>query len=185
MLTPMMGNRLPDNRLWAADTGCFNTPEKHDDDSYLTWLSDREYAADRCLFATAPDVVGDAVGTMVVAQPMLSRIRRVGFKAALIAQDGMESLEMPWDTFDCLFIGGTTRWKLSENAYGLIAEARQRGKWVHTGRVNSYQRLVRMRQAGAHSADGTYLAFGPDTNLPKMNKWMERLAAQPDLMGMA
>jgi hypothetical protein len=181
MLTPMMGNRLPEGRRWAADTGCFNAPHKHDDDRYVEWLAARYHAADRCLFATAPDVLGDAMATIAVAKPMLGRIRDVGFKAALIAQDGMERLEIPWNTFDCLFIGGTTGWKLSEHAYDLMRAARRRNKWVHVGRVNSYRRLVRMRQAGAHSVDGTYLAFGPDTNTPKLQGWLDQLQRQPDL----
>jgi hypothetical protein len=185
MLTPMKSNKPLVNRLWAADTGCFLQPEKHDDDRYLAWLEVRLDAVDRCLFATAPDVVGDAQATLERSLPMLPRIRAIGYPAALVAQDGLEALPVPWDAFDSLFIGGTTAWKMSQQAERLMREARRRGKWVHAGRANSYRRLVAMRQMGAHSADGTFLAFGPDVNLPRVEGWLRRLAMQPDLFGVS
>jgi len=165
--------------MWGADTGCFAKPEKHDDDRYLRWLSGYANAHDQCLFATAPDVVGDAEATLQRAMPMLDRIRAVGVPAAFVAQDGAEVTGLPWDSFDCLFIGGTTEWKLSEASYGLVAEGKRRGKWVHVGRVNSLRRLKAFQVAGADSADGTFLAFGPDTNLPKLTYWVRTLAMQP------
>jgi hypothetical protein len=185
LFTPMKNNKPREGRWWAADTGCFKTPEKHSDDGYIAWLDGLRDDADRCLFATAPDVLGNAEATLALSAPMLERIRETGYKAALIAQDGMERCEIPWNAFDCLFMGGTTGWKLSEPAFGLMAEARQRGKWVHVGRVNSYRRLVRMRQVGAHSVDGTHLAFRPDVNARRLDEWFVKLAVQPDLMGVA
>ncbi len=171
--------------MWAADTGMFAAPEKFDPDRYLAWLDARRHAADRCLFATAPDVVGDAVATLEIAAPFLPRIRALGFKAALVAQDGLEALPVPWDAFDVLFVGGTTAWKLSEAAYALVAEANRRGKWTHQGRCNSWRRLRAAQAAGYDSADGTYLAFGPDTNTPKLQRWLDRIAAQAPLEGFA
>jgi hypothetical protein len=181
MLTPMMGNRLPDDRVWGADTGMFAAPHKHDRAKYLGWLDDRGEHAHRCLFATAEDVVGDAEATLDLAVPMLEVIRSIGFKAALVAQDGLEELAVPWDEFDCLFVGGTTGWKLSEAAYELVREAKARGKWCHMGRVNSFRRLSAARTAGYDSADGTYVAFGPDINGPKLSRWLTALERQPSL----
>ncbi|MGW0628476.1 hypothetical protein [Streptomyces sp. NPDC002758] len=41
---------------------------------------------------------------------------------------------------------------------------------------------LRIAQAfGCTSADGTYLAFGPDTNLPRLLAWMNELHATPTL----
>lgn len=172
ILTPMMGNALPDGRAWAADTGCFGAPHKHNDDHYLYWLTDRLCALSRCLFATAPDVVGDAAATLERSMPMLARIRELGYPAALVAQDGLEALPVPWEAFDCLFIGGTTAWKLSDHAIRLIAEAKRRGKWVHVGRVNSKRRYQWCHSHGADSADGTFVAFGPDQNIPRLERWL-------------
>lgn len=184
MLTPMMGNRLPDDRVWAADTGCFAQPAKHDDDTYLAWLSDRADAADRCLFATAPDVRPEfsptpAADTLERSAPMFKRIRSCGYKAALVAQDGLESEAIPWDDFDALFIGGSTEWKLGDACTLLVREANRRGKWTHSGRVNSLRRLRHVRWQGCRSADGTYLAFGPSINTPKLERWLSTLAVEP------
>jgi hypothetical protein len=74
-----------------------------------------------------------------------------------------------------LFLGGDTVWKLGEHARALTTEARQRGKWVHMGRVNSYKRLKYAHDIGCQSADGTYVAFGPDINLPKCLEWVRRV----------
>lgn len=182
MLTPMMGNR-PNMAAtyWAADTGCFNQPEKFHLTEYLDWLEDRQAYTARCLFATAPDVVGDALATLASSHEVLPMIRDRGYRAALVAQDGLENLSVPWDLFDCLFIGGSTEWKLSESAYELAAQADERGKWVHQGRVNSWRRLKAAAVSGIDSADGTYLAFGPDINLKRLNGWLDSLNRQPVL----
>lgn len=173
--TPKQGNVIPDTP-WCADNGCFsaNTKVPFDIHRWFDWLTKKRPRASSCLFATAPDVVGDAVATLKRSRPWLPMIRQLGFPAALVAQDGLENLEVPWDEFDCLFIGGTTDWKLSEHAMLLIKEARDRGKWVHMGRVNSYKRYRIARLAGCHSVDGTYLAFGPDVNLPKLLGWAKK-----------
>ena len=113
---------------------------------------------------------------------MFARIRAVGYPAALVAQDGLENLPVPWDAFDALFVGGTNPWKFSDAAFNAMAEARRRGKWVHAGRVNSYTRLVRMRQVGAHSADGTFVKFAPDANVERLRGWLRKLEVQPDLL---
>ena len=171
--TPRQGNRPIPGTVWCADNSCFgkNYPG---DDKWFSWLSGLVEHQDGCLFATAPDVVGDAEATLERSVPWLTKIRGLGFKAALVAQDGLETLEVPWDLFDCLFIGGSTEWKLGLNALGLAHEAKRRGKWVHGGRCNSKKRFFYMADVmGCDSADGTYLVFGPDINLPKLMRWIE------------
>ncbi len=187
MLTPMMGN-APDlsGTLWGADTGCFSQPDSFNAEAYLGWLDARKEWRDRCLFATAPDRVGDAAGTLEQSAALLPAIRRLGYRAALVAQDGLEDLPVPWDDFDVLFVGGTTRWKLSEDAYRLAYEAEQRGKWTHMGRVNSWRRLKAAAvtgydSSGFDSCDGTYLKFGPDILLPRLMGWIETLRSQGTL----
>lgn len=172
IVTPNMGNRLPDGVLWAADTGCYSQGDKFDPIRYFHWLEARAYASDRCLFATAPDVVGDATATWVRSLWALPKIRSLGFKAALVAQDGIEDTKIEWDAFDALFIGGTTEWKLSSVVETLIVIAKNRKKWVHMGRVNSERRYRMARLSGCDSVDGTYIAFGPDINGPKVRAWI-------------
>lgn len=183
ILTPRMGNVVDLTRCpWGADTDCYGNPEGYETGGYLAWLRARSYAAATCLFATAPDVVGDAVATWERAEPVLPLIRALGLPAALVAQDGLEDMAVPWDGFDVLFIGGTTEWKLSHHARDLIAEARRHGKRVHLGRTNSQLRLETAAMIGCDSADGTYLAFGPDKNTPKLLRWLDRLRASPPLI---
>lgn len=176
ILTPAQGNRLPDGAVWCADNGCFGKGYPGDE-AWSAWLERLSLHADRCLFATAPDVVGDAAATLARSLPHLPAIRALGYRAALVAQDGLETLDVPWDDFDVLFIGGTTGWKLGQHAAALAREARRRGKHVHMGRVNSRRRWSYAEHIGCDSADGTFLAFGPDVNLPELLGW----AAQPGL----
>jgi hypothetical protein len=182
MLTPMMGNR-PDltGIPFGVDTGCFAQPQAYSDGWYLDYLAALAPYRKGCLFATAPDVVGDAAATLERSAPVLPKVRAAGYPAALVGQDGLERLPVPWDAFDCLFVGGTDAWKLSEGAYALVAEARARGKWAHMGRVNSLRRLRAAELAGYDSADGTFLKYGPAKNLPRVQGWFRALQERPSL----
>lgn len=176
--TPAAGNVVPDGREWIADNSVFGG-RYPGDAPYLAWLAARQHLAPWCRFAAAPDVVGDAVATLARSAPMLPRIRALGFPVALVAQNGLERLPVPWNDIDALFIGGDTAWKLGPAAAALVAEAKSRGKWVHMGRVNSGRRLRYAADIGCDSADGTFLAFAPDLNLPRMRRWLADLAATP------
>lgn len=161
---------------WCADNGCFST--RFDEAKWWAWLSAQDPRG--CLFAVAPDVVADAAATLERSRPWLPRIRALGFPAAFVLQDGQEYLPVPWDDFDVAFIGGSTDWKLGPHARALAAETKARGKRVHMGRVNSQRRYTYARLIGCDSADGTYLAFGPNENLPDVLSWV-RSANQGDL----
>lgn len=176
MLTPRMGQRPFEGQVWAADNGRFSSPQDYTDASYLAWLG--TMPASSCLFATAPDVVGDAAATLHLSAPMFARIRAAGYPVALVAQDGLESLPVPWSDFDCLFIGGTTEWKLGAHAARLVNEAKLRGKWVHMGRVNSLRRVIYADAIGCDSADGTVLKHDPNRDV---QSWAEHANANPSL----
>lgn len=168
--TPNEGRAPLPGVTWAADNGCFSK-NYVGDTRWLAWLAAHRVHADRCLFATAPDVVGDAVATLARSAPHLPTIRALGYRAALAAQDGLENLAVPWDAFDVLFIGGSTEWKLGAAAAHLVTEAKARGKHVHMGRVNSRRRWSYAEHIGCDSVDGTFLAFGPDANLRRLTGW--------------
>jgi hypothetical protein len=178
LTTPRERRLHIDGVTWAADNGCFGQGYPGDD-AYLKWLDSRP--REQCLWATAPDVVGDAAATLTRSLPMLPRIRALGYRAALVAQDGLEDLEVPWAEFDVLFVGGSTEWKLSPAAAGLCAEAKARGMPVHVGRVNSHRRLRHAALMGADTADGTFVTFAPNVNLPRMRVWLRRLEHEPVL----
>jgi hypothetical protein len=172
---------VPPQSYWCADNSAFGASYPGDE-RWFAWLSNHTADRTRCLFAVAPDVVGDASATWERSAPWLERIRTLGYPAALAAQNGLERLEVPWSKFDALFIGGDTAWKLGGAAQRLIVEARYRGKHVHMGRVNSWRRILYASLAGCDSADGTYLAFGPDRNLPTALGWLSRLELLPEPM---
>ena len=176
--TPNNGNLVHDGiAVWALDNGCY-TESYPGDDAYLALLDRLADHRGRCLFVAAPDVVGDAAATLALFPSMAARIRAAGWPVALVGQDGMESLPLPWDDFDWLFVGGSTEWKLGAGAESLIRQAQAHGKRVHVGRVNSAVRFRRFRSLGCDSADGTFIAFGPDVNTPKVRRWVAG-ATQP------
>lgn len=167
--TRQLLTHVPDYRAYAVDNGCFAARTYVGDTEYLGWL--RTITVEP-LFAVAPDVVGDAQATLRRSLALLGRIRALGLRAAFVAQDGLEHLRIPWGRFDCLFIGGSTAWKLSPAAAAIAQQARARGKWVHMGRVNSLKRYRIAAEWGCHSVDGTFLAFGPTRNLPRLTRWL-------------
>jgi hypothetical protein len=172
--TPKQGNVIPPGATWCADNGCYGKGYPGDQ-AWIAWLA--SYTPEeisRCVFAVAPDVVGDAAATWERSEPWLPRIRALGYPAALVAQNGLEDLDVPWDAFDVLFIGGDDAWKLGPAARQLVAEAKARGKHVHMGRVNSARRFRYAAAIGCDSVDGTYLKFGPDVNLPDVLAWQQR-----------
>lgn len=174
IVSPAAGNRVIPGVQWCGDNNAFGDGYPGDR-PYLRWMSARRHLSPWCSFIVAPDVVCDAPATLARSAPMLPRIRRLGFPAALVAQNGLEDLTVPWASFDALFIGGDDAWKLGPAARRLTAEAKRRGKWVHMGRVNSRQRLQYAAAIGCDSADGTYLAFGPERNLPTLLSWLREL----------
>lgn len=168
-------------RHWAADNGCFTKGDAFSLPAYLAWLEKMKPLAGNCLFATAPDVVADAQRTWDRSSPTFELIRERGFGVALVAQDGIEKMDIQWSLFDSFFIGGSTDWKLSSASADVCREAKRRGMWVHMGRVNSLRRLEIAEQFGCDSVDGNFLGFGPDTNLPKLLNWLDCLRNNPML----
>lgn len=185
IITPNMGNRLDtalEGRLWAADNGCFSQGESFKVGRYITWLEEKVTPwRSSCLFATAPDVVCDAEATWKRSAPVLPLIRALGYRAAFVAQNGIDPHRLEWDAFDVLFLGGDTQWKLSQATRHLVTEAKRHGKWVHMGRVNSYKRLQRATLWGCDSADGTYVRFRPDVYVRTVAQWLDRVNGQHEL----
>lgn len=184
--TPQQGNRHEPGVTWIADNGCFGAGYPGDI-QYLAWLVANRDDASTCLLATAPDVVGDAKATLERSRPFLPVIRALGYPVALVAQDGLENLTVPWDAFDALFIGGSTEWKLGKHARNLVTEAKRRGKHVHMGRVNSKKRLQYADMIGCDSADGTFPTYAPDENLRRLKVWISDIESQTaiDIRGIA
>lgn len=196
MFQPGMGNN-PNllREAWAIDTGLFNKRIEHlyvnnysqFRHRYVSYLLSRRRFSSTCLFVTAPDFVGDANRTLLRSIPWFHSIRQLGYRAAFVGQDGAEHLvdRIPWSSFDVLFLGGSTSWKLSDGARSLSANALERGLSVHMGRVNSFRRWKIARSFGCSSADGTILAFGPHKNIRYVRSWLawSRALAPSSLLG--
>lgn len=176
---------------WAGDNGAFTKAKGgFSADKFRAMLRRPALVAARatCLFVVAPDklvvlpngvVVGDARGTLEQFTAWALEIRALGYPVALVAQNGLETMldEVPWGLVDVLFIGGSTEWKLSPEAATCVARAKEEGKRTHMGRVNSFKRMQIAQNMGCDTADGTFLAFGPDKNLPRLVSWLDKLAA--------
>lgn len=161
----------------AFDNGAFVGFEEG---AYVRML-EKFAAVPRCLFAAAPDFVGDFAATLD-RWPFWSRlIRGLGLPPAFVAQDGLQAERMPWDEMGALFIGGTDAFKEGPDAASLMAYAQARGIHVHVGRVNGRRRYAMMLRSGADSIDGTGFSMAADTNIPKAAEWHDSTLAQPQL----
>lgn len=168
-------------RYWAADNGCFaeTAAKPFNAERWLAWLE--ACGPESCLFAALPDVVGDPVATLARSLPYAELVRSMGFPVAIVAQDGLEDLaelDVALEVADAIFIGGSTEWKLGAGAASIVGQAREAGLWTHVGRVNSLRRLRHCHAIGADSADGTFLAFGPTVNLPRLERALDTLALE-------
>ncbi len=182
--TPYVGRAI-ENVLtwptWAADNGCYTNAATFRLDWYLGWLERMRPAAESCLFATAPDVVGDWAATWERSAPVLPKIRELGFRAAVVLQNGVEEAELDWSAFDAVFTGGDDAFKDGQAVIPVLREARARGKWLHCGRVNTGHRMRECQLRRYDSVDGTLLAFGPDENLGRLMRLVDAIERQPAL----
>lgn len=160
---------------WAMDNGAFSG---FDAGAYVRMLH-AFHGRSGCLFVTAPDVVADAAATYEL-WPFWSRLLRgLGYRPAWVAQDGMRPELVP--NCEAIFIGGSTKFKESEQVRSLCAYAKARGYWVHWGRVNGRRRYELALKSGCDSIDGTGFSMFPDTNIPKADEWRAEINMQPEL----
>jgi hypothetical protein len=177
LVSPRSGNAIPSSLPWAADNDAYRAWDERRFLAMLRYLDNRP----GCLFVAAPDVVGDARGTLDRFDDWRWEIVGRGLPVALVAQDGLEGLAVPWDEFDALFIGGSTAWKLSAAAEDLGREATRRGKWLHMGRVNSRKRIRHALEIGCDSIDGTGFSRFPDKYLADGLRWIAEIEREIEL----
>jgi hypothetical protein len=156
---------------FAIDNGAFGRFNPEGFRKCLAKHYDRRHL---CRFVAAPDVVGSARRTLEAFDFWREELPR--WRKALVAQDWIESLPIPWRDIDAIFIGGSTEWKLSKHAADVIRAAVICGKWVHVGRVNTPARFEYFEELGADSIDGTGLA-----RYSWMREAIYRAAHEPNL----
>jgi hypothetical protein len=176
LVTPRGGHRVVPGAAWALDNGCYSDAWR--EDGWLRGL-ERYAAVPGCLFAVVPDVVGDAPATDDLWRRWAPIVKSHGFAAAYVLQNGAR--EIP-DDADAVFTGGDNEWKLGRDSLALVREAKARRLWCHMGRVNSARRIAYARSCGYDSVDGTFLAFGPNINLPRLLRWMQSTTTQEMLL---
>lgn len=178
LLTPYSQRNTPnDHWTWAADNACFNNKWEHH--KWFTWLESKQNP-DTALFATIPDVVANHHETLKRWEQHWKSVADMGYKTAFVIQDGATLDTIPIEQMDALFIGGTTEYKLSTEAQHIVEYCKTKGKWIHMGRVNSRRRIELAHNWGCDSVDGTYLAFSPDANTPRLIR-MVQAGTQPKL----
>lgn len=186
LLTPL--TRFSDwGGTYAIDNGAFSGFQES---AFKSLLKRQEHRKRECLFVTCPDIVGSAQRTLELFSERWRWISNE-WKVALVAQDGMESKPIPWDSIGAIFIGGKDPWKDSDAAADIVKTAKIFGKWVHVGRVNTPKRFDHFAALGADSCDGSGVAkydhmleaIENRNERPLFSKWDEHmdltLAADP------
>ena len=170
MAVPKSSNFLAmDGRFWAGDNGAFKG--NFNEEAFFDYLTKLIKHQDKCLFIACPDVLADPIKTLEQYGEYSKKIKGMGYKVAFVCQDGQENYDIP--ECDAIFIGGTTKWKLGKGADKCIKIAKERGLWVHVGRVNTKKRIVHFAIRGVDSVDGTCIAYGPDLNIPNLLRWIK------------
>jgi len=156
LLVPGTCNSLTARRLASPitplglDNGCYaGTLDRR------AWIAGiKAVAGDPGLkFVAMPDTWGDARRTLelfTIAREWVP----AGVPLALVAQDGLADLSIPWDEIKAVFLGGSDDWRASHAAVCVLKAARILGKWVHVGRVNTPAAIRRWRPL-ADSCDGS------------------------------
>lgn len=193
-------NKIDSHPFIGLDNGGFGAKGRDFIPGWWAWLTklvDQMTPAQlaKVRFAAAPDVltwqtadngkpfcIGQAVPTLELFKVWAPRIKALGLPVALVAQDGLEDMldEVPWDLVDVVFLGGSDGFKTGEAGRLVTKWAKNLGKEVHMGRVNSGARLSLAASWGCDTADGTFLAFGPDKNLPRLLTWLDNLTPAPE-----
>lgn len=156
--TPLTRNRIGD-KPYALDNGCF-TGKLHP--SYWRMLDEAEEC--RPIFVALPDVVGNARRTLDLFEHFHHRTQDM--PRALVLQDGIDQVPIPWAELDAVFVGGTDQFKISKECHDAVRTAKLLDKWIHVGRVNSWQRALGFADV-ADSIDGSGIA--------KFDRWMMAL----------
>ncbi len=184
LVTPRGRNSIENiatsGRQWAADNDAFLAWDQERFERFISRISECDRS--RFLWVACPDVVSDAGATLDRWAEWFPILHGLGLPAAFIGQDGLEDMaeRIPWDQMSAFFIGGSTKWKLSHAAESLAREAKQRGKWLHIGRVNSSKRIRHAIDLKADSIDGSGFSKWPKL-IPDGLRWIRYHRQQPTL----
>lgn len=156
---------------WAADNGGFKGFKQRQFFKMLDKLAQRP----GCLFVTAPDIVGSHIRTQALFKEWEPLIHSLNLPVAFVLQDGAWIDDVPWQSCEAVFVGGSTDFKLSHQARLIVETAKSRGKHVHMGRVNTRTRIRYAASIGCDSFDGSGFSKWPDARIPLALKWIKEI----------
>ena len=148
--------------LFGADNDCFNSFDKVKYERMIEILP----RTDKLKYVTIPDSVGNFEETIRLFDEWQPLLKNEKLPLGFVLQDGMPINEIPFDKFSSLFIGGSTEYKLSEETANIVRIAKEKDKWIHMGRVNSYKRIRYANSIGCDSVDGTKYSMFANTYIP-------------------
>jgi hypothetical protein len=157
LITPLTGYADAGTE-YAIDNGAFSG---FDQARFSRLLQRQAGAAARCIFVACPDVVANGRRTLELwhrRQLFTADCPQWYSRLAFVAQDGIEDLEIPWDEFEWLFVGGGDPWKDSRASMDIVRTAKALRKRIHVGRVNEINRYRRFAELGADTCDGSGIA---------------------------
>lgn len=177
LTTPQTGYDVSTSHRWALDNGCFAPGY---DGMKIAKHLQKWKDTPGCLFAVVPDVVGNHNRTLHLFRSWIGVYRRLGYPPAFVIQDGCRVQDVPYNQIACVFIGGTDRYKYSQNVIEIVSEAKKHGLWVHAGRVGGKRRFSYVRDVlQCDSFDSTGFSVHP----PKIieERWIAeiQLPSQP------
>lgn len=176
LLTPRNRNRfdhlIQGGYYWAVDNCAFS---EWNEEAFCRLICKIARAGDYCCaWVAAPDVVGDHRATLDRWKFWGRAIWSCNLVPAFVCQDGCTPWEIPYEA-GCIFIGGTTEWKLSTEARECVRAAHMMDQFVHMGRVNSLKRLKYAYECGCDSVDGSSLSRFPKTYISKFLWWIQEM----------
>jgi hypothetical protein len=145
--TPLTNYARASGIPYGLDNGCF---KKFDQRAWERLLDQAD--TDRPIFVCLPDIVGDAQRTAELFELFWTRTQEL--PRALVLQDGIERVRIPWTEINAVFVGGSDQFKVSPQAIAAARVAKMLGKWVHVGRVNTADRVRNWLEL-ADSIDGS------------------------------
>ena len=101
LLTPLTRFKLQrPEAFFAIDNGAFAGFNR---EAFESLLERERPRVELCRWVACPDVVGSARRTLEAFDYWHDRLRDDGWEVALVAQDGIENLPIPWDWIDAIF----------------------------------------------------------------------------------
>lgn len=149
LLTPLTQYRSY-GTTFAIDNGAYS---KFQMGNFLGLIEREKDNKDKCLFITMPDIVGNARRTLESFDIWSEKL--CAWPRALVLQEGIDDLDIPWRKISAIFIGGGNAFKTSKAVRDIVKCAKLLGKWTHMGRVNGKDRIIDAHEMGIDSIDGS------------------------------